>query len=445
MAKMNSSQISRRDFLKWVGTASGAALLAACTGQATPSPTGAAVAPSVAAPSTAKSTSLRYIHWWCGGDAHESTINWQIQEFQKRNPGIKIDSVCIPTDAPAKISSECSAGKCPDIMNWASPQQAEAGLLLDLTDWMNANKDRFIWNPDVIQLQVNGKMYGWSAEFGTEAPIWNTRLLEKAGVSEIPMTWEDLLAAADKLRSIDVYWSNTAWTPGYFNNFIPQITGAQAAWVKAGETGQWDTPEIRSIGAKILEKVQQVLPYTPPTDAEDDWDASIKNFITEATSVEVNGTWTIGSDLKSSGAAPGLVDVVVPKPWPKAFELGNSISIATYTMIGASAALANDPAQKEAVLKFFDFWISPEVAKRYISEAQSPMGLTEAITPELGGKLISQFYQAIKDAQNYLTTPATMTQVGDTWNAPIDAIKALHAGKSIDESVNIWITEITPK
>jgi hypothetical protein len=29
-------------------------------------------------------------------------------------------------------------------------------------------------------------MYGWSAEFGTEAPVWNTRLLENAGISAIP-------------------------------------------------------------------------------------------------------------------------------------------------------------------------------------------------------------------------------------------------------------------
>jgi ABC-type glycerol-3-phosphate transport system substrate-binding protein len=100
---------------------------------------------------------------------------------------------------------------------------------------------------------------------------------------------------------------------------------------------------------------------------------------------------------------------------------------------------------QDAVVKFFDWWITPEVAKRYISEAQSPLGLTEPITAELAGKLLSEFYQAISDSDVYLTTPASMTKVGDTWNAPIDAIKALHAGKTIDEAVGIWIQEMTPK
>jgi hypothetical protein len=108
-------------------------------------------------------------------------------------------------------------------------------------------------------------------------------------------------------------------------------------------------------------------------------------------------------------------------------------------------AVADDPNIRSAVLKFFDWWISPEVAKRYVSEAQSPLGLTEPITPELAGKLLSEFYQTINDADVYLTTPASMTKVGDGWNAPIDAIKALHAGKSIEEAVGIWIQEMTPK
>jgi len=445
---MSTQKISRREMLKGLGLAAMGTALAACAPKVVKEtvivekPVEKVV---TATPAPVEEVVLRYIHWWCGGDAHTSTLEWQIEEFQKRNPNIKIDSVCIPKDAPAKISAECSAGKCPEIINWASAQQAEAGLLLDITDWMNQHKDRFIWEPEAIQLKVGGRMYGWSAEYGTEAPVWNTRLLEKAGVSDIPLTWDDVLVAADKLKAIGVYWSNMCWTPGYFNNFLPQIPGAHAAWVKAGETGQWDTPELREIGAKICEKILEVLPYTPPTDAEDDWDAAVKNFISELTAMEINGTWTIGNDLKAEGAAEGLVDVCSVKPFPKAFELGTSAPVATYTMIGASAAVADNPSVKEAVFKFFDWWISEEVAKRYISEAQSPLGVTEPITPELAGRLLSEFYAAISDADVYLTTPATMTKVGDTWSAPLDAIKALHAGMSVEEAVDIWLREMAPK
>jgi ABC-type glycerol-3-phosphate transport system substrate-binding protein len=127
MTDKTQKMLSRRDFLKASEIALSGVLLAACA-QATET-----TAPEEAAPEepttapAAGEVNLRYIHWWCEGDAHYNTINWQIEEFQKRNPGITIESVCIPSDAPAKITAECSAGKCPEIVNWASPQQAEAG------------------------------------------------------------------------------------------------------------------------------------------------------------------------------------------------------------------------------------------------------------------------------------------------------------------------------
>jgi ABC-type glycerol-3-phosphate transport system substrate-binding protein len=318
-------------------------------------------------------------------------------------------------------------------------------LLLDLTGWMETHKERFIWTPEVIQLKVNDKYYGWSAEYGTVPLVWNTRLLEKAGVSGIPMTWDDLLVAAEKLKSIDVYWSNMAWTPGYFNQFLPQIPGAHEAWVQAGETGQWDTPALRAAATQICEMILPVLPYTPSSDAEDDWDAAVKNFIVEQTAAELNGAWTIGNDLKADGAAEGLADVCVAGPWPEAFPQGPSVEVGTFTMIGASAAVADHSSLSDAVFKLFDWWISEEVARRYISEAQSPMGVTEPITPELAGRLLSEFYATTDQVKSYFTTPASMTKVGDGWGAPIDAIKMLHASGSVEQAVDIWIQEMTPR
>jgi ABC-type glycerol-3-phosphate transport system substrate-binding protein len=288
-------------------------------------------------------------------------------------------------------------------------------------------------------------MYGWSAEYGTVPLIWNTRLLEQAGVSDVPTTWDEVVAAAEKLWDNGVAWSSMCWTYGYFNGFIPQIPGMYDAWWEAGQTGEWDTTTLREGAAQICEKILQVLPYTLASDAEDDWDAAIALFITEQTASEYNGPWTIGSDLKAEGAAEGLLEVCTAKPWPKAFELGPSMEADTYTMIGASAAVADDPAKVDAVFKLFDWWIGEEVAQRYISEAQSPLGVTEPITPELAGRLLSEFYAGLEDANSYLTGVFAMPNVGDNWSAPIDVPRALHAGMSIEEAVDIWIQEMTPQ
>jgi ABC-type glycerol-3-phosphate transport system substrate-binding protein len=439
---MLGKRLTRRDFLRLSAGVGAGAILSACKA-ATPEPT---EAPTLAAaPTPTEEVTLRYIHWWCEGDAHTDTTAWQMAEFEKRNPGIMIDNVCIPVEAQNKVAAECAAGQCPEIVNWASIQQAQEGLLLDITDWMTANEDRFVWDPATIQLKVDGKMYGFSAEYGTVPLIWNTRLLEKAGVSDTPISWEETVAAAEKLWDIGVAWSSMCWTYGYFNAFIPQIPGAYDAWWEAGQTGNFDTPELREAGVKICEKILKVLPFTLASDAEDDWDAAIKLFITEQTASEYNGPWTIGNDLTAEGAAEGLMDVCTAKPWPKAFELGPTLEADTYTMVGASAAVADNPAVEAAVFKFFDWYIGEEVAKRYISEAQSPLGVTEPITPELAGRLLSEFYTSLDEANSYLTGVFAMPKVGDGWNAPIDVCKALHAGMSPEEAVDIWIQEMTPQ
>lgn len=442
---MSGNKLTRRDFLRLSAGVGAGAVLAACAPKPTAAPEEAAEEAPAEVPAAPEEVTLRYIHWWCEGDAHTDTLAWQIGEFEKRNPNIKIDNVCIPKEAPNKIAAECAAGQCPEIVNWASIPQAQEGLLLDITDWMMEHKDRFVWDPETIQLKVDGKMYGFSAEYGTVPMVWNTRLLEQAGVSDVPMTWEEVIAAAEKLWENGVAWSSMCWTYGYFNAFIPQIPGMYDAWWEAGQTGEWDTSELREGALQICEKILEVLPYTLATDAEDDWDAAVKLFITEQTASEYNGAWTIGNDLTAEGAAEGLMDVCVARPWPKAFELGPSLEVDTYTMIGASAAVADDPAVMEAVFKFFDWYTSEEVAKRYISEAQSPLGVTEPITPELAGRLLSEFYTALDDANSFLTGVFAMSNVGDAWSAPIDVCKALQADMSPEEAVDIWIQEMTPQ
>jgi ABC-type glycerol-3-phosphate transport system substrate-binding protein len=258
------------------------------------------------------------------------------------------------------------------------------------------------------------------------------------------MNWDEVVVAAEKLWDNGVAWSSMCWTYGYFNAFIPQIPGMYDAWWEAGQAGEFDTDALREGAVQICQKIQEVLPFTWETDAEDDWDAAVSLFITEKTASEYNGAWTIGNDLKAEGAAEGLIDVCAARPWPKTFELGPSLEVDTYTMVGASAAVADDAAVLDAVFKFFDWYISEEVAKRYISEAQSPLGVTEPITPELAGRLLSEFYAGLDTANSYLTGVFAMPNVGDAWNAPIDVVKALQAGMSPEEAVDIWVQEMTP-
>ena len=144
---------------------------------------------------------LRYVHHWTGGDAHAATMHWLVETFERLNPAVSLDVFEIPSydDAQAEILVECQ-DTCPDILHAVTTSYVESGFLLDLTEWMTGNSERFI--PAAQEgLLIDGKNYGWSAEYSPVIPVWNTGLLDAAGISSVPMTWDELLAAGEALKA----------------------------------------------------------------------------------------------------------------------------------------------------------------------------------------------------------------------------------------------------
>jgi raffinose/stachyose/melibiose transport system substrate-binding protein len=431
------TQLSRRRFLILGGLSATAAGLAACgVGASSPS----AVAPS-APGSTSPSASaaakarLRYINHWTGQDGHAKTMDWLYQTFQERQSNVTLDVLAIPDyeQMKAKVQTECNSGGCPDILHAVTAADATSGILLDLTDWMTTNSDRFV---GVAQegLKIEGKNYGWSAEYGPVPVIWNGRLLEAAGVSEAPATWDELKAAGEKLAAKGTYLTSLGISPNaYFYSILFPMTGAKEAM----EAGNWSDSTVVDAFAKLAE----IVPYLPDNDAENDWDAAAKLFVSEKTAFEVNGPWTIGAEIEGEASPPDLKDVVAVTPFPDTGN-GTAVYVDTFTFVGASAGTADDAAKAEAILAFFDFWTDTDAADRFISEAKSPMGVTTGkVTTDVAGPVLAQFYATIDSAKN----PFTLTQkqrASNEYGAVEEATKALRLGKSADEATAVFAAKM---
>jgi maltose-binding protein MalE len=418
------------------GLSATAAALAACGAGASPSvvaPSGTgSVSPSASAAAKAR---LRYINQWTGQDGHAKSMDWLYQTFQERQPNVTLDVLGIPDfqQMQAKVQTECNSGGCPDLLHAVTPAQVEAGLLLDLTDWMTTNSDRFV---EVAQegLKIGGKNFGWSAEYGPVPVIWNGRLLDSAGVSAAPSTWDDLLTAGEKLASKGKYLTSMGISPNsYFYSILFPMPGAKEAM----EAGTWTDPTVVAAFAKLAE----IVPYLPKNDTENDWDASAKLFVSEQTAFEVNGPWTIGTEIEGDASPKDFKDVIAVTPFPDTGN-GTSVYVDTFTFVGASAAVVDDPAKLTAVLAFFDFWTGSEAADRFIGEAKSPMGVTTGkVTTEAAGPVLAQFYATIDSAMN----PFTLTQTqraADEYAAVEDATKALRLGKSADEATAVFAAKM---
>lgn len=137
---MSTPSISRRKLLRLLGTGVGAAVLAGCAPKVveTAAPTSA---PQVAPKATEvpKPVSLSYQnHWTKETDAHFKGMEWLYKEFQAHNSGITIENILNPDSQESykKITADCAAGDCPDIIHGPGPEMWDAGYLLDLKPYI---------------------------------------------------------------------------------------------------------------------------------------------------------------------------------------------------------------------------------------------------------------------------------------------------------------------
>ncbi len=191
-----SKAISRRDFLKVTGAVGAAGLLAACGGSSSTAASTASTA-SVAGPSSEPVTLT--MSWWGGDSRHEAYQN-ALNAFTAKNPTITVN----PTFAAWSgwedtMSTKFAGGVAEDVCqvnwNWLFNYSASGQTFVDLnsvTDYL-----------DLTQYDANALAACTVANAQQCVPVamtgrifyWNMKTFEKAGITEVPKTEEDLLAA----------------------------------------------------------------------------------------------------------------------------------------------------------------------------------------------------------------------------------------------------------
>ena len=198
-----SKAISRRNFLLATGAVGAAGLLAACGGNSASS-----TASSVAsAPAASADESLALsdgpvsmtISWW-GGDSRHAAYQDAIKEFQAEHSNITIE----PTFAAwsgweEKMAAAFIAGNAQDVCqvnwNWLYNYSADGSKFvdlntvsnfLDLTQFDQAALDACtVANAQqCVPVSMTGRIF-----------FWNMTTFNKAGITEVPKTLDDLKAA----------------------------------------------------------------------------------------------------------------------------------------------------------------------------------------------------------------------------------------------------------
>jgi raffinose/stachyose/melibiose transport system substrate-binding protein len=430
--------LSRREVLKLLGWGAGAlasaSLLPAC-GPASP-------AEEVEAPAPSEPIVLRYQnHWSKETDAHYEGMNWLYKEFHAQFPDITIENVLNPDsdESYKKILADCAAGDCPDVIHGPEPSMWESGYLLDLTSYI---EDDPAWKEVLISntlYSTDGHVWALNGEFSPMPTIWNTRILESAGVSDIPTTWDELVDACDKIKASGKL--ATSWGVGGVHQWHNAVV-SQEGGIEALAANQFDAPQILEAFKRLKLFVDNG--WIPDNEIELTWQQSVALFVAEETAFYLNGAWTIGNEITGAGAAPDLKDFVKFAPYPAVGENGTTVELKKTTGIGLAKKLGEDPARVDAALKFLKFWFSEEGGKQWILLTRSPMGVKVDLDGLSGVDPLLLAFLGVPDRADVVyTLPNTKAMQERGWDDCWSGLQTLMAGKSADDAVDAFVTEMS--
>ncbi|TCC14673.1 MULTISPECIES: extracellular solute-binding protein [Kribbella] len=155
------------------------------------------------------STSKKSVTLWMYpviADQAASDAYWKKVEtdFEAANSGIDLKLENQPWKGrEEKVAAAFSGGKGPDVLLMIPdqiPQYVKSGSLEPVDDAVAPEKDKFL--PAAIPgLTVEGKVYGAPIYHTVTTTMYNKTVLAKAGISKPPETWDEIKAAAPKLKA----------------------------------------------------------------------------------------------------------------------------------------------------------------------------------------------------------------------------------------------------
>lgn len=273
----------------------------------------------------------------------------QAEAFMKEYPNVKVEVVNAGTgnDEYTKLQNAIKAGSGgPDVVQveyYAFPQFALTDSLLDLAPYGFGDLEEDYTASTWGSVTVDDAIYGLPQDSGPMALFYNKTVFDEAGI-EVPATWDDYIAAAEKLHAADPtkYITNDIGDAGFTTSMI---------WQAGGKPFQAEgtdvTVDLQDEGSKKwadtwnqLVENDLVAPYGSWSD---EWFQGLGNG---SIATLVIGAWMPGN--LESGAPDGSGDWrVAPMP----------------TYDGGEAATAENGGGGQAVLKQSE---NPELAAGFL-------------------------------------------------------------------------------
>ncbi|MFJ4223616.1 extracellular solute-binding protein [Microbacterium sp. NPDC089695] len=349
-----------------------------------------------------------------------------IDGFEKANPDITVNLEVQSWDNLEKVvSTKIQAGEAPDIYN-GGPFAGFVGddLLYPAKDVVSEDTYSDFQDSFIANAEVDGTAYALPLIASARALFVNNTLLEQAGVTEAPKTWDELLDAATKVSALG------GGVAGYGMPLGSEEAQAEAAvWLWGGGGSFGDASEITIDTPENLVGAEQIKKMIDAGATQADPGSTQRSplmdiFIQGKIGMQVGLPPTVGQIEENN---PELDYSIVPIPTKdgSAFTLG---------VMDQLMAFQNDGDKKDAITKFFDYYYSADVYVPWV-QAEGFLPVTKSGAEQLAGdEKLKPFLDVLPDAQFYPST-------NPKWSAADGAFKSLF-GQLQSKSAQDVLTEI---
>lgn len=385
---------------------------------------------------------LRILTNLTGSDPKGKALAAAVREFQQANAGVTVEVTDAPTPEEAHNRYEQAklAGDEPDIVltnlfgkptAWLD-NEATVDVAQYAKDW--GLEARLL--PEAIEQwkKPDGRLQGFPYE-GFSWPVWyNTDLLEKAGVSKVPTTTDELITAAKKLRAAGIQPMATGgkdWSGNKLFSLVLETMVTDKQAIAAYRDGAWDTPQVKA-GIELFTQLRDAGVFADQAQglAVED---QLARFGGGKAAMMHAGSWEYGGDMPvlesgnvELGGFPLPADGVREKP----------VVYTAYTATGIWISPKGEQ-KLEGVEKFVKFLYTPEVLGSFVETGvHAPVPFDQVKVDE--SKLPKLYLQAIeKVPDNTATVVLSDTHIPTASQAGFERAtsQAFTPGMSVDKII----------
>lgn len=237
---------------------------------------------------------------WIQGDAKSwpDAVDRANQMFNARYPNVKVD-IQYQTwgDSLKKLDAALVAGNAPDVFEFGNTQvlkYSASGALKDLSSY----KSKFAYSTNWLKAledagTYNGKLYAVPYYAGSRAVMYRTDLFAAAGI-KVPRTYEQFLAAADKLMAKNA--SNpkfsAVYMPGkYWYAAMGFVFDSKGAIATKDASGKWSGALNSAASIEGLKRWKNIVDKYSKADKSGDESAQWEVFAGGNVAMSYSNGW----------------------------------------------------------------------------------------------------------------------------------------------------------